>query len=330
MKHVSILVPKGAAALSTIEGPFTLFTKVNDFLVSKGQAPMFEVQLVGVTRDPQVYNGFFRVTPDRAVTDDFQTNLIVIPAVNGIMKEVIELNREFYPWINKQYRGGAEVSSLCVGAFLLAATGLLNGRKCATHWLGVNDFKELFPDITLVSEKIITDEQGIYSSGGANSFWNLLIYLVEKYTDREMAIFCSKYFEIEIERNNQSSFIMFHGQKTHEDEPVKRAQEFIENNFHEKITVDQLSDMFAVGRRSFERRFKKATRNTVSEYIQRVKIEAAKKNFETSQKNINEIMFDVGYSDTKAFRTTFKRITGLSPVEYRNKYNSMVSYLRAS
>jgi transcriptional regulator GlxA family with amidase domain len=115
---------------------------------------------------------------------------------------------------------------------------------------------------------------------------------------------------------------MFRGQKEHEDEPVKKAQEFIENNFQDKLSVEQLADMFAIGRRSLERRFKKATNNTVVEYIQRVKIEAAKKSFESSNKNVNEVMYDVGYNDTKAFRTTFKKISGLSPLEYRNKYNS--------
>ena len=109
--------------------------------------------------------------------------------------------------------------------------------------------------------------------------------------------------------------------KTHDDEPIKKAQEFIENNFEEKITVDQLASMFALGRRNMERRFKKATSNTVTEYIQRVKIEAAKKNLEKGRKNVNEVMYEVGYNDTKAFRTIFKRITGLSPIEYRSKYN---------
>ncbi len=192
---------------------------------------------------------------------------------------------------------------------------------CSTHWDAANDFRRMFPDIELVSERIITDDGGIYSSGGANSFWNLLLYILEKYTDREMAIFASKYYEIEIDRNNQSTFIMFQGQKEHADESVKKAQEFIEHNFQDKITVDQLADTFGLGRRSLERRFKKATTNTVAEYIQRVKVEAAKKRLETSRKNINEVMYDVGYSDTKAFRDVFRRITGMSPIDYRNRYN---------
>ncbi|MGF6847255.1 transcriptional regulator GlxA family with amidase domain [Chitinophaga sp. W3I9] len=321
MKQISILVPKGAVALSSIEGPFVLFTKANDFLESVGKDPLFNVQLVGLSKEAHEYDRFFKVTPDVMITEKHKADLIIIPAVNGEREVVIEQNKDFYPWIVQQHHHGSEVASLCVGAFLLASTGLLNGKRCSTHWLAANEFRNMFPDVELVSEKIITDEKGIYSSGGANSFWNLLIYLIEKYTDRDMAILASKYFEIEIDRTNQATFTIFKGQREHQDESVKQAQEFIEQNWQEKITVEQLSSMFAVGRRSLERRFKKATSNTVSEYIQRVKVEVAKKSFESSRKNINEIMWEVGYSDTKAFRTIFKKTTGLSPLEYRNKYN---------
>jgi transcriptional regulator GlxA family with amidase domain len=321
MKHISILVPRGAAALSCIEGSYIAFTKTNEFLIALGRPALFKVQLVGLTKSAEVYDRLFTVYPDASIAEVKKTDLIIIPAVNGEMGKVIEANKDFMPWINSQHAQGAELASLCVGAFLLASTGLLGGRNCATHWLSANDFRKMFPDVNLVSDKIITDEHGIYSSGGANSFWNLLIYLIEKYTNRELAIHAAKYFAIEIDRENQSAFIMFRGQRDHQDESVKKAQEFIERNFQDKITVDQLSTMFALGRRSLERRFKKATCNTVSEYIQRVKIEAAKKSFETSRKNISEIMWEVGYSDTKAFRSVFKKNTGLSPIEYRNKYN---------
>lgn len=321
MKHISILVPRGAAALSCLEGAYTLFTQVNAFLANRGEHPLFKVQLVGIDAKPQVYDKFFTAEPDVTVADNFKTDLIIIPAVNGDMEKVLDNNNAFFPWITKQYKQGAEVASLCVGAFLLAGTGLVKGKKCSTHWLSVNTFRNMFPDVELVPEKIITDEHGIYSSGGANSMWNLLLYILEKYTSRELAIYMSKYFEIEIDRYNQSSFIMFSGQKDHDDEPVRKAQEFIEGNFSDKIVIEELAGMLALGRRSLERRFKKATNNTVVEYIQRVKIEAAKKELEVTRKNINEVMYEVGYSDTKAFRTIFKKVTGLSPVDYRNKYN---------
>ncbi|MEO6305306.1 MAG: helix-turn-helix domain-containing protein [Bacteroidia bacterium] len=321
MKNISILVPKGAVALSCIEGSFKAFTIVNEFLKGMGKKPLFKVNLVGLNNDAQVYDGLFKVHPDITIKDNFRSDLIIIPAVNGSWEEVVKSNKDFFPWLNKQHKAGAELASLCVGAFLLASTGLLNGKKCSTHWSAANDFRKMFPEIDLVDDKIITDEHGIYSSGGALSFWNLLLYIIEKYTNREMAIQLSKYFEIEIDRYEQSTFIMFRGQKEHEDTQVRKAQEFIESNFQDKLSVEQLADMFALGRRSLERRFKKATNNTVVEYIQRVKIEAAKKSLETSKKNINEVMFDVGYSDTKAFRTVFKKTTGLSPIEYKNKFN---------
>jgi transcriptional regulator GlxA family with amidase domain len=247
--------------------------------------------------------------------------LIFIPALSGDMATALKLNKGLVPWIVEQYKKGAEIASLCIGAFLLASTGLLNKKKCSTHWNSANEFRTMFPDVELVDGSIITEEQGIYSSGGANSYWNLLLYLVEKYTDRDTAILASKYFAIDIDRESQSAFMLFKGQKEHEDAEILKAQIFIEDNFQDKISVDGLAEKFAIGRRSFERRFKKATNNSVIEYIQRIKIEAAKRNLEISRKNINEVMFKVGYTDTKAFRTVFKKITGLTPIEYRNKYN---------
>jgi transcriptional regulator GlxA family with amidase domain len=321
MKHISILVPKGNVALSCIEGSFTIFNKVNELLVNMGKHPLFNVKLVGLSKEAEIYHKLFKVYPDQVIDDVPKTNLVIIPAVNGNMEKVIETNKEFLPWMIKQYNGGAELASLCVGAFMLASTGLLKGKRCATHWIAAKDFRRMFPDVNLVSEKIITDELGIYSSGGANSFLNLILYLVEKYAGREMAVLCAKVYEIEIERHNQSSFIIFDGQKDHDDEQIKKAQEFIEKNFQQKITIDQLADMFSLSRRNLERRFKKATSNTAVEYMQRVKIEAAKLSLESSKLNVNEVMYNVGYTDTKAFRNTFKKITGLSPLQYRNKYN---------
>ena len=253
-----------------------------------------------------------------------KTDLIFIPALSGNLTAAIEANKGLIPWIIEQRKNGAEVASLCLGAFLLASTGLLNGKKCSTHWGSANEFRAMFPEVELVDGSIITEAQGIYSSGGANSYWNLLLHLVEKYTDRETAILAAKYFAIDIDRESQSSFMMFQGQREHNDEEIKKAQDFIEENYQDKISVEQLADMFAIGRRSFERRFKKATNNTVIEYIQRVKIEAAKKSFESSRKNISEVMLNVGYTDTKAFRDVFKKVTGMTPIEYRNKYNKSV------
>jgi transcriptional regulator GlxA family with amidase domain len=321
MKHVSILIPQGHTSLVNIEGTHQILSEVNVLRTGMGKAPLFDIQLVGLSKQTTQRDGLFTIKPDCLLKDVVKTDLIIIPAIHGQFPRAVEDNREFLPWIVKQFNGGAEVASLCIGSFFLAATGLLKGKQCATHWRFANEFRALYPEVNLVDDKIITDDEGIYTSGGAYSYLNLLVYMIEKYAGRDVAILISKAFSIDFDRTVQSPFIIFQGQKAHEDETVKKAQEYIEKNFEEKITVDQLADEFAVGRRSLERRFKKATCNTVTEYIQRVKIEAAKKDLETGRKNVLEVMYDVGYSDVKAFRFIFKKITGLSPIEYRNKYN---------
>ncbi|TWI95910.1 transcriptional regulator GlxA family with amidase domain [Mucilaginibacter frigoritolerans] len=321
MKHVSILVPNSPCILSSVIGAFKVFNTVNSTLKRQNKEPFFKIQLVGLSNETSLYEGLFIVRPEALISEVHQTDLIVIPAFSGDIESCLQLNQAYIPWIKEMFNRGAEIASLCTGAFLLASTGLLNGRSCSTHWMAADAFRQAFPDVKLQHEKIIIDEMGIYSSGGAYSFLNLMIYLVEKFCGREMAVYCSKMLEIEIERKSQSPFAIFIGQKDHEDESIKKAQLFMENNVNNKISVDQLSEMFAISRRNFERRFKKATSNTPVEYLQRVKIEAAKKSLESSRENINEVMYSVGYSDSKAFRTIFKKITGLSPVNYRNKYN---------
>ena len=320
MKRISIIVPYDSVMASIVD-PRTIFTGANEFLQAMGREPVFNIELVGLSKEIQLNNGQFSVHMNSLIDEVEKTDLILIPALSGDLKQSIEKNKEFLPWIIKQYQNGAEVASLCIGSFLLAATGLLNGKECSSHWLTGNLFRQMFPEVTLVDGRIVTEQQGLYSSGGATSYWSLLLHLVEKYAGRDIAIMASKVYALDIERNSQSAFIMFQGQKNHSDAPIKQAQEFIEKNISEKINVEDLAVMFAIGRRHFERRFKKATNNTPIEYIQRVKIEAAKKQFETTRNNVSEVMYNVGYNDLKSFRVVFKKITGLSPVEYRNKYN---------
>ncbi|MCB9059618.1 MAG: helix-turn-helix domain-containing protein [Calditrichae bacterium] len=322
MKRITIFVPE-SAVLGAISGPRYLFTTANQFLQVQGKPPLFEVLLTGLSRNVKVLDGIYSVAADKLLDEVKYSDLVIIPPLFGDMKDAVAKNKQAIPWIISQYNNGSEIASLCVGAFLLASTGLLNGKKCSTHWAYYDEFRETFSDVEITDGTIITEENGIYSSGGANSYWNLLLYLLEKYTDRNTAILAAKYFAIDIDRENQSAFSMFKGQKNHNDDDIKQAQDYIEVNFQDKISVDQLCRMTAISRRTFERRFKQATNNTVIEYLQRVKVEAAKRSFESSRKNITEVMYDVGYTDTKAFRTVFKKITGLTPIEYRQKYNKI-------
>ena len=325
MKSVSILIPFGHTSLVNIEGTHQILSEVNNLLIQMGRDPIFNIQLVGLSKETKQTTGLFTVNPNTLISDVKKTDLIIIPAIHGDHNKISEVNKEFIPWIINQYMTGAEIASFCIGSFFLASTGLLQGKQCTTHWAFANEFKNMFPEINLLGDKIMTAQDGIYTSGGAYSYLNLLLYLIEKFAGRDVAVLISKTFMIDIDKNSQSPFIMFKGQKGHDDKQVLKAQEYIENNYNEKISVEHLANKFALSKRSLERRFKKATSNTVSEYIHRVKVEAAKINLESSRENVNEIMYKVGYADPKTFRITFKRITGLSPIQYRNKYNREIA-----
>jgi transcriptional regulator GlxA family with amidase domain len=325
MKHLTIIVPNGENNLSSIVGAYKIFTKANEYRKANGKRELFKIELAGLSKKVEFYDGLFSVKPHTNISSIAKTNLIIIPSLNHNYESTLKENKLLIDWIEQQYKQGAEIASICTGAFLLASTGLLDGKICSTHWTATNTFRTMFPKVNLQTDKLITDENGIYTNGGAYSFLNLIIYLIEKYYDRPTAIFLSKVFQIEMDRSSQSEFSIFNGQKAHDDEVVQQAQAYIESKVDEKISVEYLSSKFAVGRRNFDRRFIKATGNTPVEYSQRVKIESAKKAFENTRKNINEVMYDVGYSDVKAFREVFRKITGISPLEYRNKYNKEVS-----
>lgn len=322
MKRLTIIVPDGEGNnLSSIVGTYKIFTRANEYWKGTGRKELFKIELAGISKKVEYYGGLFTVKPEVNITAITKTDLIVIPSLNHNYQKAVKGNQLLIDWVEKQYKNGAEIASICTGAFMLASSGLLDGITCSTHWAAADTFRNMFPKVNLQTDKLITDEKGIYTNGGAYSFLNLVIYLVEKYYDRQTAIFCSKVFQIEIDRQSQSAFTIFTGQKLHGDEMVQQAQAYIESKLDEKISVEELSSRFAVGRRNFDRRFIKATGNTPVEYSQRVKIEAAKKAFETSRKTINEVMYEVGYSDVKAFREVFRKITGMSPLEYRGKYN---------
>lgn len=322
--RISVFVPE-QAVIEAISPAYRLFNAANQFLESAGNPPFFEVEYVGMSRDVKVQDGEYTVHTNRLLSEVSHTDLIVIPALYGDLDSAIEANRPAIPLLVKLFENGADIASLCLGAFLLAETGLLKGKQCSTHWAYCDAFSARFPDIQLVDGAIITDEGRIYSSGGANSIWNLLLYLLEKYTQRDLAVMAAKFFAIDIDRKDQNAFTIFNGQKNHADDDILSIQTHIEHHFAEKLQVDALAARIASTRRTFERRFKQATNNTVNTYIQRVRVEAAKRSFESGRKQINEVMYEVGYTDQKSFREVFKRITGLTPIAYRKKYAGLES-----
>ena len=321
MKTLVILVPNGQNNLSSIVGTYKIFDRANTCMEKQGQEPMFNIILAGTSKHVDFHGSLFTVNIQKYISEIDQADLIIIPSLNHNFKKALEGNDELIAWVRTQYKKGAEIASICTGAFILAATGIMSGKSCSTHWSVSEDFRLMFPAINLQPEILITDENGIYTNGGGFSFLNLVLYLIEKFYGREIALFCAKIFQIDVSRNTQSEFSIFNGQKLHDDLMIQEAQQYLEENYQEKFSIDSLASRYSIGRRSFDRRFKKATSFTPLEYLQHVKVEAAKKAFENTRQNISEVMYEVGYNDTKAFREVFSKITGLSPIDYRMKYN---------
>lgn len=320
MIKVNILVLKNALT-ANIADAIQVFQQVNEWLMNAERSAMFQIELTGLQRNISINNGTFNIHCNNIFEEVDDSDLIIVPAISGHSSSSVYINKDFAPWIGAMYKNGTEVACFSTGSFLVAFAGVLDGKSCTTHWDYADEFRYYYPSVSLMDERLITHQDGLYSCGGGASHWNLLIHLIERFAGREMAIRTAKYFVVDLDKSNQSAFIIFRGLKDHNDQQVLKAQAFIEQHYSMKITVDEIADKFNLTRRTFERRFKKATRHTVAEYMQKVKVEAAKKQLEIGRKTINEIMDNVGYVDVQSFREVFRRYTGMSPVEYKSKYS---------
>ena len=231
MKHISILVPRGKVSVVNVAGAHQILSWVNETCIGMGKEPIFQLQLVGLDPFADQKGGLFAIKPEITIAEVDKTDLIIIPAIHDDFAVSQTRNSCLVPWLLEQHKKGAEIVSLCISSFFLASTGLLDGKSCSTHWQSANTFREMFPQVQLTDEKIVTEAEGIYTSGGAYAFTNLLIYLIEKHAGREMAVMAAKGFMIDIDRSSQSPFMIFSGQKNHKDEVILRAQEFIEKNY---------------------------------------------------------------------------------------------------
>jgi transcriptional regulator GlxA family with amidase domain len=322
MKEIALIIHEDAT-LSTVMGAMDMFIHTNRFFEHSGKPQPFKIVLAGEKNDhlSQIPSSLV----DRAALEDIRhPDLIIVPAFYGDRDAMLKKHVAIINWIYTKYQSGAEVASLCSGIYFLAEAGLLPGRSCTAHWNDMEDIVRRYPDVNFLSDMVITDQEGIYTSGGAFSSLNLILYLIDKFCGREVGIWASKMFSLDMDRISQSHFAVFKGQRQHKDDEILKAQTYIEQNHHLQINIDEIAGHTNMSKRNFIRRFKKATHNTPFEYLQRVKIEAAKKALEKGTQNINLLMYDAGYNDIKTFREVFKKITGLTPQDYKRKYSRAI------
>lgn len=319
MKQLSVLVTQKYRPLS-IAAILDVFQTVNNYYVDTTGQPFFEVTLVTAddTHHPLLFHEDYQTVPMSAAP---KADLILIPAfASGNLPEYLQQNVSFLPWLVKQHSTGTEIAAFCSGVLLLAASGLLNGKRATTHLAVANELIRAFPQIDVVPQAVVTDDAGIYTSGGATSTFHLLLHILEKYCHRQLAVKMAKVFAIDMDRDQQSYFGDWQPNRSGQDELVCEAQTRMEQRFRDGITVEEVIRDLPVSRRNFIRRFKLATGITPIEYLQRIRVEAAKKLLEQRNENITGVMMHAGYEDAKAFRQVFRKIVGLSPKEYREKY----------
>ncbi|MFA0812939.1 GlxA family transcriptional regulator [Microbulbifer epialgicus] len=313
--------------LSAAAAPVDILTGTNDILVTAGKSPVFKVELVSEKSRNVLLNAPAQFDCQRTFADlppkssGHETALILVPAMSGEWETILDKNRAAVDWIRQHYLVGTEIASMCTGSYFLAEAGILTGKTCTSHWQAVDDMRLRYPDIDIQGDFVVTDHGGTYTGGGAFSSLNLLLYLVEKFCGHEIGIEISKKFSIHRDHISQAHFSVFRGLNQHKDSVVLKAQSYIESNYHDDISVEQVAAKVNMSKRNLIRRFKQATQCTPLEYVQKVKIEAAKKRLEQTQDSIQSLMYDVGYNDIKTFRDIFKRVTGVTPQMYRNKYS---------
>ena len=325
--NVAILAFETFAAIS-INGPMDILNKSCTLLCeARGEDasnPAFDVELVAIRKRPLHFDKSVTLHPHASIDTARKPDLILVPSVGNDVLESLTSLRKFVPWIKECSTRGARVVSMCTGSFLLAETGLLDGRSATTHWAFADLFRRTYPKVNLLPERLVVDEGNVITAGASTAFLDMALYLLELYCGREAAILTAKVLLIEMGRHTQLPYTIFSTQKMHKDRQILSAQHFMESNLAREITVDDLARRTGMSARNFDRRFRAAVGDAPSSYLQRLRIEKAKRLLETTNDGVAEIMVKVGYQDERSFRRLFHALTELSPRAYRRRYASQL------
>lgn len=281
---------------------------------------LFETEIAAVSRKPVLTNGGVWVQPDIQIESVKESDVILIPPRMYAWLPEEKERSLIIPWIIERYQKGGRIAAMCTGSFLLAATGLLDGKIATTNWLFVNRFKRQFPKVRLKPERILTEDRGLICSGAITAMYNLALFVIEMFGSKEISRKCSKILLVDQHQKSQLPYMATVFFKQHGDSQILNAQRWLEENYAGQFTIDDVANIVGLSPRHFKRRFKKATGENPLRYLQQLRLEIAKTMLETSYENIEMITQRIGYEDSRTFRRLFKQATSLSPREYRSKF----------
>jgi transcriptional regulator GlxA family with amidase domain len=321
MRKVTILGLYNSMA-TTIFGPMDILNQAGRLWNRVGnspQTPFFDVTIASADGQPIKCTNNVLIQPHCSIETIHQTDLIVIASATYI-EQILQKNPELVPWILRQYNRGAHVASICTGVFLLAETGLLDGKSATLHWGFTQMFSKRYPQVNLKQDQMFIDQGRLYCSAGVNAGMDLSLYLVEKFCGRQTALQSAKTMILDFGREMQTPYSCYLFSKNHGDPLVIKAQKWIEQHYTQSIDYNRLAGKFRMSRRSLERRFKQCAGVTPLGYLQQLRVETAKRLLEDGSQTFNEITYLVGYEDIPFFRKVFVRLTGLRPKEYQQRF----------
>ncbi|MEY8098342.1 GlxA family transcriptional regulator [Falsihalocynthiibacter sp. S25ZX9] len=325
MKKVVILAAEGCV-LSTIASPMDMFLQAGvmwNVTMGKRPDPAFEVKIVTSDGQPVMALNQVPVVPACAMHDIKDVDLIIIPSQGFFFDLQSEAHIARVDWLGKWSKKGADLASVCTGAFTLAATGLLDGKSATTHWGMARQFKKTYPKVKLRTDLMVTDEGNLFCGGGITADLNLSLYLIRKFCGREIALQSARCTMADLDRISQAPFSVFVPEKNHSDRGILKAQDWIEENYQKNVNLQELAARTGVSLRQFNRRFKLATGETGIKYLQLVRIEAAKKALINTDQSFEDISRNAGYENVSFFRRVFKSNTSVTPVVYRQKFGQI-------
>jgi transcriptional regulator GlxA family with amidase domain len=322
MIDVTILLPHKTFS-STAIGPMDVFRQAGllwEFCTGKKPAPQFRVTTASIDGRAVECDGPVHIQPERAISDVRKTDIIFIPSTGVAVDDVVRHNARVIPWLKRWHKRGAAIASVCSGVGLVAASGLLDGKRATTHWGLAEQFRVKYPQVRWAPELMVTEDGGFYTGGGVNASLDLSLYLVERFCGHDVAMQSAKALLIETPRAWQAGFAIVPLKTAHADDDISEAQEWLHQNFHKTFALEALAEHVNMSLRNFVRRFKEATGDSPLAYIQKLRVAAAKRLLESDHRTLQEISDAVGYQDAAFFRSLFQRHTGVSPSAYRRRF----------
>lgn len=307
---------------SGITGLLDMFAIANLWQASLtgNREPVFVTEIVTPEGRPVTSSGCVTLLPQRAAEEAFDSDLVILPPFAPVPDFTTEIDAGILDWITGRHAAGIPIAALCTGTFLLATTGLLNGRRATTNWQFTRRFQRQFPAVLLEVERLLTEDNGLICTGAATACYSLGLMLIHRHGSGELAAACAKAMLVDPNRDSQAPYIVQDQSRQHRDSLILSAQQYMKENLARDLRIDAVAGFVHLSPRHFKRRFRQATGCTPISYLQSVRLGAAKKRLETTLDTVDEITAQIGYGDSSTFRRLFKTQTGLSPREYRARF----------